>query len=91
MRPDLLVNVNNKTQEYTFKKEFADLFTPGLENYLLPGEVSHYVSFLAFLWNLVKSGQDRAFFLEDDINFIPIVEHSVFHNGEAVPWDKVRG
>ena len=37
----------------------------------------------------VESGQDRAIFEERDINFIQIVEHSVFHDGKPIPWEKV--
>ena len=32
----------------------------------------------------------RAFFMEDDINFIPVVDHSVFSKGELVRWANVR-
>ena len=45
--------------------------------YMTLRELSHYVSILAFLWSVVENGHDRAFLLEDDFNFIPIVDNSV--------------
>merc|ERR1712216_253895 len=73
---------------YTLKPSFRKIFVPGVERVLLIPEVSHYLSFIAFLFDFVQTGAERAVFLEDDFNFIPVVDNHVY-NGSLVPWSEL--
>ena len=87
--PDLFADQDGDSQRYKIKAEFDRAFAAGVERYLTLSELSHYVSILAFLWSVVANGHERAFLLEDDFNFIPIVDNSVFQKGALVPWAEV--
>ena len=87
--PDLFADQDGDSQRYKIKAEFDRAFAAGVERYLTLSELSHYVSILAFLWSVVADGHEHAFLLEDDFNFIPIVDNSVFQKGALVPWTEV--
>lgn len=74
---------------FASKERYADMLYPGTQMVLSKSELSHYVSFILFLWDLLANSHDRAFFIEDDINFIPIVDHRVLKDGKLVEWDQV--
>ena len=74
---DAFVDQEDSQGRYTLKPAFKSSFVPGVERVLMIPEVSQYLSFVAFLFDFVQTGAERAVFLEDDFNFIPIVDNQV--------------
>ena len=85
---DAFVDQEDSQGRYTLKPAFKSSFVPGVERVLMIPEVSQYLSFVAFLFDFVQTGAERAVFLEDDFNFIPIVDNQVY-NGSLVPWSEI--
>ena len=55
-------------------------------------ERSHGLSFLSFLLHVIHEGHEAALFMENDINFIPIVDNHVWSHRDKkkIPWDDIE-
>jgi hypothetical protein len=88
VEPEIFLR-DNVDGSFSVKERYADMIYPGAPLVLSKSELSHYVSFIVFLWDLLANSHDRAFFIEDDINFIPIVDHRVLNDSHLVEWNEV--
>ena len=62
----------------TISQKYRHILKPGVWKYMHWAEISHHISFLSFCFHMLNKGYKRAFFFEDDINFIPVIDNRVF-------------
>ena len=79
-----------KDAERTLKPEWTDLVDEHTSIYLAWAEISHYLSFSRVCYDIVVNNYDRAMFLEDDFNLIPMLDSKVVdRDGKVMAWKDV--